>query len=324
MPQPDSPRFLILGTAKGYRWEQVEPFLMSWRATCPHASLVLLIDETSSPEFRKRLEDSGAGYFLLPRLWTERSRLIRRILLSFHAAPLHRWLANRIGDPLKAAPNDILKWRRLAAEFHHIGCSRFFSYLAYLEAHSQEFSHVLLTDVRDVIFQADPFAHAPAAGLVLALETQGATLLAQTTNSRWLDYAYGRGRWMAFGDRRVSCAGTTLGTAPAIREYLTRMSAEIIRLTPRLVGQDGLDQGVHNFLLNMGQLPPSRLSENGHGTFATLHGEDPARFRRDDRLRLINDDGSVIPVVHQFDRHPVLTADLIRSLSDQLPRAVGD
>jgi hypothetical protein len=226
-------------------------------------------------------------------------------------------------DAGKATPRDVLKWRRLASEFHHIGCSRFFSYLAFLEGWVDGASHVLLTDVRDVLFQADPFSYAPDDGLVLAMHKRSLTLGTEPTNARWLDYAYGRERWKSFANHPVSCAGTTMGTMGAVREYLTRMSAEIIRLTPRLVGQDGLDQGVHNFLLNTGQLPPARLAENGNGPFATLHGEDLAVFHRDSRRRLLNRNGSVVPIVHQFDRIPGLGAELIGAVAHQTPVDVG-
>ncbi len=225
-------------------------------------------------------------------------------------------------DAGKAGAQDVLKWRRLALEFHHIGCSRFFSYLACLDGMAEGATHVLLTDVRDVLFQADPFSYAPDEGLVLAMHKRSYTLESEPVNARWLDYVYGREKWKSFGSHPVSCAGTTLGTIGAVREYLTRMSAEIIRLTPRLVGQDGLDQGVHNFLLNTGQLPPARLAENGDGPFATLHGEDMAAFARDGRNRILNRDGSVVPIVHQFDRIPGLGAELFAAVS-QAPADVG-
>jgi hypothetical protein len=315
MPETSPSRFLILGTAKGYRWEQVSLFLNSWRSSCPRASVVLLVEASLSPDTRERIEATGATLSYLPRLVTERSKLIRRLLHSFHLARIHRWLAARMPVSVDAGPRDVLRWRRLATEFHHIGCSRFFSYLAYLEDLREPASHVLLTDVRDVLFQSDPFSYAPADGLALALHKRSDTFLSEPINARWLDYAYGRERWKAFANRPISCAGTTLGTFSAIREYLTRMSAELIRLTPRLVGQDGLDQGVHNFLLNTGRLPPAQLAENGKGPFATMHGEDLAVFRRDERKRILNQDGSVVPIVHQFDRIPGLGAELAEAIA---------
>ena len=305
---------LILGTAKGYQFSQIRDFVRSWNSAVKRSTLVLFVDRTLASGSRTQLEAAGVILHTLPRLLTERSALARRLLQSFHLAPVHRWLAARMPPAGEAQPRDVLRWFRLAEEFHHIACSRYSHYLNYLQEAGDSVTHVLLTDVRDVLFHADPFADAPTAGLVCGLETSLVTLSTQPANAGWLDYAYGRERWLSFSDRRVSCSGATLGTLRAIRQYLTCMSAEIIRLTPRLVGQDGLDQGVHNYLLNTGRLPPVRLVENGEGVFATLHGEDLAVFAQDVQGRLLNRDGRLVPLVHQYDRHPALAASLVASL----------
>ncbi len=39
-------------------------------------------------------------------------------------------------------------------------CGRFFAYLDFLARHEDRYRHVMLTDLRDVVFQSDPFAHA--------------------------------------------------------------------------------------------------------------------------------------------------------------------
>ncbi len=38
---------LIMGAAKGYGWDVLEPFVTSWRRNCPDAELVLFVDDMS-------------------------------------------------------------------------------------------------------------------------------------------------------------------------------------------------------------------------------------------------------------------------------------
>jgi hypothetical protein len=307
-------RPLIIGTAKGYQWKQIEAFAHSFVAARIPAEVVLFVDRDQAAASREKLTAAGITAVPLPRLLTERSPLLKRILHSFHAAPLHRWLANRLGRGPSAEPAAILRWLHWYVEFLHIACARYLHYYALL-AGCTAGRPVLLTDVRDVLFQADPFPYAPSDGLLCSLETQRYTLLTQDTNRRWLDFAFGRPAWEPFANASVSCSGTTLGSLSAVRDYAACMSTTIIRLLPKIVGQDGLDQGIHNYVLYSGMVPHVRFAENLSGPFATLHGEDPALFGRDPQGRLLNSDGRPVPVLHQIDRHPALQRELVRSLT---------
>lgn len=298
------PRDLILGTAKGYGWEKTADFVRSWRLHARHARLVLFVDHRMPAADRDRLISLGVELVRLPPVFSERHHRLRRLLHSFHAGPLHRM----IGAHAARAPRRLLRLRRVLAEFHHIGCSRYWHYLAYLNSPAGAADRVLLTDVRDVVFQSDPFAATPADRMLCALER--ATLAGEPVNTRWLDFVYGRQAWSRFESERVSCAGTTLGPAPLIKRYLELVGAEIARLTPRLVGQDGLDQAVHNHVLRTRAELPVTFSDNGAGPIATLHGEDVSRFPSSDAFPLLNLDLRPPAIVHQADRHPALAASL--------------
>ena len=49
-------------------------------------------------------------------------------------------------------------------------CSRFCSYLDFLTRHAGRYAHVMLSDLRDVVFQSDPFAQPLPADIVYAQE----------------------------------------------------------------------------------------------------------------------------------------------------------
>jgi hypothetical protein len=305
---------LILGTATGYGWPQVEGFARSLRKTDYAGEVVLLVSDSLPSADRAAMETHGITLVTLPSLLTQRHPALRRVLHSFRLGFLHQEIGRHFSAAGPDQPGRLLRGRRILAEFQHIGCSRFLHYLTFLSATPDRYQHVMLTDVRDLVFQANPFAYAPAAGLVCALETKRETLSTQLTNARWLNYLYGPAAWQQFADCQVSCAGTTLGTTKDMLRYLAEMAGEIARLTRRLVGQDGLDQAVHNFLLRSGRLPPAILCTNGTGPFATLHGEDLSIFPRSPAGLLLNNDGRPVPVVHQYDRHPDEARRLFQAL----------
>ncbi len=56
---------LIMGAAKGYGWDVLEPFVTSWRRNCPDAELVLFVDDMSDFT-RDKLIRQGATLINIP------------------------------------------------------------------------------------------------------------------------------------------------------------------------------------------------------------------------------------------------------------------
>lgn len=165
--------------------------------------------------------------------------------------------------------------------------------------------HVLLVDVRDVLFQAPPFAVPPAAPLEVFLEPK--LIGACDQNRRWLRFLYGAETLDRLRRNEICCAGTTFGTTAGMRRYLDAMVAEFERFAAagrRLAW--GADQAAHNHLVHAGLLGECRATRSGKGLVRNMHHEK--RFVFDREGRLLNADGGVCPVLHQYDR----TLDLFR------------
>jgi hypothetical protein len=73
------------------------------------------------------------------------------------------------------------------------------------------------------------------------------------------------------------------------------------------------DQAVHNRLLRRGRFTDGTLVANGTGRVLTM-GE-MRTVERDADGRVINADGSVPAILHQYDRHPALAAELVARLA---------
>jgi hypothetical protein len=154
----------------------------------------------------------------------------------------------------------------------------------------------MLTDVRDVIFQSDPFGQVGDAEIVYACER---TLIRDCPmNADWVRQAYGDAVYKNVGDYYASCAGTTLGTIDGILGYLSAMTDEMS--VSRALDKN-VDQGIHNYVVHMRPLRGAFLDIYDRSV-ATLHYMPP------DRLAVtgfgIEVDGRVVPVVHQWDRNP--------------------
>jgi hypothetical protein len=188
-------------------------------------------------------------------------------------------------------------WRRLEFYLEGLQSLRYIHYLDVLESNPAA-EVVMLSDVRDVIFQRDPFAET-VSGLEFALEDDSIRVGDEVFNTRWLRELYGDDFVATSRGRLVSCSGTTFGEREPMLTYLRLMVAEI---TGRRLPMGSRDQGAHNAVISRADLPDVRLVPNGRGRVLTLGGVKMPRIGAGGCL--MNDDGSTPAVVHQWDRHP--------------------
>jgi hypothetical protein len=176
--------------------------------------------------------------------------------------------------------------------------SRFFDYLEFLACRGAEYDHVMLSDLRDVVFQSDPFAEPLPADIVFARER--CLVGGVTANYGWIFDAYGDAVAHNMRDCFVACAGTTFGTTSGIMRYLVAMTRELRDRRPPLVG--GVDQAVHNYIVRMRPLRNAWL-DTTDSLVATMH------FVRDESVqttpRGVLIDGRLVPVLHQWDRNKI-------------------
>ena len=68
---------------------------------------------------------------------------------------------------------------------------------------------------------------------------------------------------------------------------------------------NGVDQGIHNVLVYTGRIPHTLVLSHEAGPVATV-GRAPIEVRRDSYGRVLNENGEVAAVVHQYDRSGTL------------------
>lgn len=274
-PSP-RPRKLILGTIWGYGYAELEPFLTTLKRTGYDGDVVFFHNGLSPATLRKIAADgvrlipfSGSFPYIEPAL-----------------AAHNRWgtLPMREDVPLQKA--------------YYFFMVRHLLHYCFLQEYGSQYDVVFMTDIRDVIFQSDPFDF-PIEGLCCFLEKAGVTLGDPTANRNWILAIFGEATLERIADKPVTCAGTVYGTVPTALAYLDAMVSTIVKQ-----GGSIADQGIHNYVIHTGLVPHVTFYDNDSGPVLTLVLEDTIRF--DPNGRVINKEGQIPPVVHQYDRHWII------------------
>lgn len=176
----------------------------------------------------------------------------------------------------------------------------------YLEVHRDEYSQVLVTDTRDVIFQGDVFAPFKNYSSYLGYTTEDDDIRASKTgvdlNHQWLTKYFNKAEADKLADKQIICSGTIIGTVNDMKIFLRTM----IKHTPNF--GSGSDQVTEQYIIYNNLLPIENLIEldtSGGEIFTSylFHETHPVETRGDFILR---GDGNVPAVVHQYDRQKSL------------------
>lgn len=179
-------------------------------------------------------------------------------------------------------------------------------------------SWLMLLDARDSFFQTNPFADLPRDTseakdglLYLFGENSNATRLGKSTkNLKWLRNGYGDATLAALADKPTLCSGSTMGEQVATETYLRALVNEHDESDVRMTGSD---QGFHNYLYYSRKLSNARtirkiiVWEQGRGIINNLGALrtqtlEEWRMYCPDTHQVFNWDGTLSPVVHQWDR----------------------
>ncbi len=299
-----------MGVASRYPSNLIMPFLKSLRATSYQGRVCLLVGDMSAKtqnELRTVADDV-----------VDLDGLYGKELARYHVRGLANRLAKlrdmrggrRLYAPLfqlllkRAAParRDALR-RDLEKRIEGFQSLRYTHYLNYIQQLTPPVDYVMLSDVRDVIFQRDPFDHHFDNDLEVFLESPSITIGNEPFNRGWIKNLYGEKTLHELSSNTVCCSGTTMGTRAGMERYLRLMIAELER-HDRPLGSH--DQGVHNFLLRTNQFQPVTIYHNGESPVLTMGMEAARMLSQNEEQEILNLNGQVAPVVHQYDRYPEL------------------
>ena len=179
---------------------------------------------------------------------------------------------------------------------------------------SPQYKHVLMSDTRDVVFQANPFLNLPDDFLYFFTEDTNVSLGQNKFNAEWILNDYGMDTLESLKDYPIICNGTVLGSRNLILNYLRLLLSEMIRLSHNRNEKTLIvDQAITNYIAHtytQEQLPRT-LKFNGDivGTLGVSFSEAVENNPRDEvifDLGKVYVNGKYPAIIHQYDRNQYL------------------
>lgn len=184
---------------------------------------------------------------------------------------------------------------------------RYILYRDFLRTSTTRYHRILLTDTRDVIFQADPFSRSWPSGLNATLEERTMSIGRCPHNSRWVEGHLGAEALRHLHEKPISCSGTTIADHDTALDYLDVMQ-ERMRGFHQGPNMAGFDQAIHNHMIQNEFNSKTTFHDNA-GPILTL-GYYPGDPKQDHEGRVLNAANQPALLVHQYDRKPRLFAAL--------------
>jgi hypothetical protein len=270
---------LILGYIHGYQWPQVAPFVNSLRDTDFSGDICFFASGTNEAT-RKTLRETGIQVIEVPTPQFKLRRKISKLWWLFRLAPqkLHRPLLKSLGDLLVL---------------------RYILYEEFLSQQGQNYNRVLITDIRDVVFQKNPFSCAPQAGIHFFEEAKGRTIASEPKNSKWIRRSFGRKIFNEYADKPILCFGTIMGTTGGIRDFINFWLP--IVSSARSI-KPCVDQGAFNVAVPRYPHQHYQTHKNGESLVLTMGLMSLTDLIIDSDGQVTDQSGKIIPLLHQFDR----------------------
>jgi hypothetical protein len=217
------------------------------------------------------------------------------------------------GMPVVASLADRLPWAwKMVSRYyrHHrlnekdfrylvINCSRFFCYHQYLSGLQQKPKFVFQADIRDIVFQKNPFSFPFHPGLSVATECRA--IIKSKCAIKHLCETVGPLEMWRIARREIINCGTIMADFETTMQYLELLISHFNRAFFWALFE-GIDQALHTYFVHKNLLNPICIYNNWNGPFLTMDNVTVTSERKNSEGYLCNDDGSVIPIVHQYDR----------------------
>jgi hypothetical protein len=233
---------------------------------------------------------------------------------------LIRWPGRRVARYLKSRGVDVIRVFQTRSFTRSVHARRYAIYLNYLRTQASRYDQVMMSDVRDVVFQRNPFDSVASPKCHFYLEGAVRTIRDDPTNWRWVRGCFSAVDAERLAACRISCSGITIGGTAAIIAYLERMAARIRAMPWRIYREigHGYDQAIHNYLVHLDPAVDGIVVENNQH-IATMALEPRAFYRLDQKSLIYGPDDHLFPICHQYDRFP----DLLKAIEARFSPALS-
>jgi len=192
-------------------------------------------------------------------------------------------------------------------------------YTLYREACTSRYTMCLAADFRDTYFQVNPFLSLPGGrvDLILSEEFRLSPPHFSKWNRKCIQSCWGKFSFLT--QNHSLCSGIIFGSPLGWKVLTTKMDVQFE--TKRNTKCKLIDQGVLNYLFFTKQLHPLNIlvQPRGEGianNLGVIRPRSSIKRLLNERGQVVNKDGSLSPIVHQYDR--------VRKYWRPFPRAMCD
>jgi hypothetical protein len=180
---------------------------------------------------------------------------------------------------------------------------RFEKFVKLVRAAQGRYDYVLISDVRDVVFQRHPFEGIATPECRFYLEGAPWTFATEPVNRRWAKLFLSPADFERISTCRISCCGVVAGGIGPMTAYLERMAADLHALPLRLRREGGADTIFHNRIAYLRREVDLVIVENNLHV-ATVGIEPISSYAIGNDQCVHTMDGRVPAICHQYDRVP--------------------
>ena len=197
-----------------------------------------------------------------------------------------------------------------------ITLSRWKIYLDFLENKRDKYNLILSIDIRDTIFQTDFFSlfenHKPFLGLSLEDDK-----LNEKRNKEWITNIFSKKVHESIKNNKIINGGIIWGTFNEIFEFMDLVWIHISKI------QNPIDQSIINYLIYYKKFFNNRvIFSDNFGPVITLGLTERKNIIINySKKQIINFEGQIASIVHQYDRHQ----DIVKLIYEKLcPEYIED
>lgn len=198
----------------------------------------------------------------------------------------------------------------------HPSSSRWLIFHQYLMKRNRykRFERIWMLDVRDTVFQSNPFAvFDNEAESFHVFQEDGEMLIEQCGwNSKWISDCFHHTIFRYVSNKYIICSGVSAGTTALVMKYLNITVSLFSGMNVQNIYQhflpacerNGVDQGIHNVIIHKNLIPSIKVhTEKDKDAAYVVNMQASQSFQIVDGHQIVNHRLEPFAVVHQYDRN---------------------
>ena len=210
-----------------------------------------------------------------------------------------------------------VKIYNLPIQFNDVGqiyTERWKIYLDFLNNNKDKYNLILSVDVKDTIFQREFFSLYENYEQFLGFSLEELTI-DNSIYKYMIKELFGIDSLNQIKNKRIINAGTIWGTINSFIKFSSILYNKLL-----LISSISNDQSIINYLIYYENILSNCLiiNSDGYGSVMTLGLTKRNNIRLDNENNILNYDGQVASIIHQYDRHPHLKKIIIEKFCPEL------